>query len=189
MPGFIINGTGNDRTVDAKKDIYRSYRWNIRDMPFLNRERWGLILDCTLPSIDFDVLLVQGQSLEYKIPQKPTFPNADITFYDLGLLQKEFETWIDKIWNPTKGLFDGKAPTEIKKVIKLDLLDNGGSAIKNFELHGAWPKRLTHSKLSMSDESLKTLVVEFVYDFYIVKDGNNSNASVSAVNNAINQFF
>jgi len=41
----------------------------------------------------------------------------------------------------------------------------------------------------MSDESLKTLVVEFVYDFYIVKDGNNSNASVSAVNNAINQFF
>ena len=178
MPGFNINGSGG--TVDAKTDIYRSYRWKIANLPFIDRDKWGFVLDCTLPAVDFDILAIQGMSLEYKIPQKPTFANIDITFYDLGFLQKEFETWVDKIWNPTKGLYDGKAPTDIKQNIKLDLLDNTGATAKKFELHGAWPKRLTHSKLSMSDDSLKTLVVEFVYDFYTIEDEVGSGYSTQA---------
>jgi hypothetical protein len=124
--------------------------------------------------MDFDVLQIQGMSLEYKIPQKPTFPNMDITFYDLGLLQKEIETWMDKIWNPTNGLFNGQSPTGIKRNIKLCLRDNKGDQHRIYEIHGAWPKRISHSKLSMSDDSLKTLIVEFVYDFYTVEDNRTS---------------
>jgi hypothetical protein len=172
MPGFEICNSGDGPS--AKEDIYRSYRWKLAGIigagVSLQRKHQDLVLDCTLPSMDFDILTVQGMSLEYKIPKKPTFNNVDITFYDFGGLQTEFETWMSKIWSPSKGLFEGKAPTEIKAVIKVDLLDNAGKGTRNYELHGAWPKRLSHSKLSMSDDSLKTLVVEFVYDFYTVKD-------------------
>lgn len=172
MPGFNIAGSGG--TVDAKTDIYRSYRWKISNLPFVDRDRWGFVIDCNLPSMDFEILKIQGMSLEYKIPSKPTFNNVEITFYDLGGLQREIETWMDKIWNPSNGLFDGKSPTDIKKNIKLDLLDNTGSSAKTYEIQGAWPKRISHSKLSMSDESLKSLIVEFVYDFYTVTDSTSS---------------
>ena len=169
MPGFNIGGTPQD-AVDAKTDVYRSYRWKILNLPNINRECWGFVLDCTLPAIDFDVLAVQGMSLDYKVPQKPNFPNADVTFYDFGTLQSEFEKWIAKIWDPYAGLYAGKAPSDIKGMIKLASLNNAGREQKIYTLHGAWPKRMSHSKLSMSDNSLKTLVVEFVYDFYVIED-------------------
>jgi len=181
MPGFNICGTGgSDTAVDVNSDIYRSYRWKISGLP-VNRKNWGLVLDCTLPSIDFDILTVQGMSLEYKIPKKPSFPNIDMTFYDFGSLQNDFEEWTDKIWNPEKGLFDGGNTTDIKKTLKVEMLDHLGDATKTFEIYGAWPKKMSHSKLNMADESLKTLVVEFVYDYYTIVDPSSASNSSTPI--------
>ena len=147
MPGFNIGGSGEGQYggPDATRDPYRSYRWRISHLPdFIKSDDWWFAVDCTLPSMEFKELAVQGMSLEYKIPQMPTFPNVDITFYDFGGLQAGFEKWTDRIWNPKKGLFDGKAPTKVKFDIKIDLLDNMGVESKTFTLHGAWPKRITH---------------------------------------------
>lgn len=168
MPGFLINGTGGENAPGAKNDINRSYRWKINNLPPISRDYYNLVVDCTLPSIDFDVLTIQGMSLEYKIPKKPVFANMDMTFYDFGSLQDEFEAWIDYIWSPDKGLFDGGNTTNIKHTIKVDLLDNAGEPIRKYEIYGAWPKKLSSSKLSMTDENLKTVIVEFVYDYYYI---------------------
>jgi len=105
------------------------------------------------------------------MPKKPVFQNIDMTFYDFGSLQLEFEQWIDMIWNPEKGLYNGGDTTGIKKTIKLEMLDNAGASAKKISIYGAWPKRMSHSKLSMSDENLKTLIVEFVYDYYVLDSG------------------
>lgn len=168
MPGFNISGTGG--TVDAKKDVYRSYRWRIKniisEIVKITEEDTQFVLDVSVPTMDFDVLKVQGMSLEYKIPQKPTFNNVDITFYDVYGLQTKFEKWMKKIWNPANGLFDGETPKDLKGVVVIELLDHEGSETRTYSLRGAWPKRISHSKLSMSDDTLKTIVVEFVYDFY-----------------------
>jgi hypothetical protein len=173
MPGFIINSTGGeDRNgPDPKVDVYRSYRWKISQITGGGQDFskfLSMAMDVTVPSIDFDILQVQGMSLEYKIPKKPTFNNVDITFYDMSGLQTVFEKWTDKIWSPDTGLFQGSAPTDVKGTIVMQLLDNFGKPDRTYTLYGAWPKRISHSKLSMTDESLKTLIVEFVYDFYSV---------------------
>lgn len=167
MPGFNICGTGGG--PESKLDILRTYRWevSIDDAPVsIKRKYQDLVLDATVPEIDFDILLVQGMSLEYKIPQKPKFNNVDITFYDIFGLQIAFETWTDKIWNPQQGLFEGKAPTKLKGSATIKLLNYEGTMERGYKLHGVWPKRISHSKLDMSSDSLKTIVVEFVYDFY-----------------------
>lgn len=172
MPGFNINGTGGE--VISTTDIHRSYRWQLDSILgagiTISRDQLRVAVELTPPSLDFSVLQIQGMSLEYKIPQKPVFSNIDITFYDFIGLTSAFEEWMKKIWNHTKGLFEGKAPTNLKGDISFSLLDNAGKEIETFEMFGVWPKKMSHSKLSMTDDSLKTLIIEFVYDYYEHKD-------------------
>lgn len=165
MPGFNICDSGSG--PDSKRDVFRDYRWKaLVQGPNVDVTHKDLILDATIPEINFDVLLIQGMSLEYKIPQKPKFNNVSITFYDTGGLQQGFEKWTDMIWNPERGLFDGKAPTNLKGSALIELLDHMGASKRRYKLFGIWPKRISHSKLNMSSDTLKTLVVEFAYDYY-----------------------
>lgn len=174
MPGFNINGTGG--TVDAKIDIYRTYRYRINNIVgggvTFERSQYNTVLDVTLPTFDFEVLQIPGMSLDYKVPKKPIFNNVDITFYDIYGLQEKFEEWTDKIWNPVNGLFDGEPTDNLKGTVEIAVLDANGEKKGDhriYVLQGAWPKRMSHSKLSMADESLKTLIVEFSLDFYTIK--------------------
>jgi len=173
MPGFNINGSGGGiSSVDSKKDVYRSYRWrlvNISGGINIQAKDLNTALDVTMPQMDFEILLVPGMSMDYKIPKKPIFNNVDVTFYDTSGLQEKFEKWADKIWNPRDGLFEGKAPTNIKAEIKLELLDNNDAATRKITLQGAWPKRISHSKLDMAAGTIKTVIVEFAYDYYCVE--------------------
>lgn len=163
MPGFNIGGSGGD--VDAKRDILRSYRWKV-NIKKINRKYLDLALEADPPDYDFEVLEVEGLSLKYKIPRHPKFGNISLTFYDVDGLQQEFENWMDKMWNPIKGLYDGGNTGGIKDDISVELLDSNGDKLRSYTLQGAFPKRLSHSKLNMADNSLKTLVVEFAYDYY-----------------------
>lgn len=171
MPGFNICGSGGE--VSATTEVYRSYRWDLHQLAgpiAFDRQELSMALDFSVPSIDFEVLKIQGMSLEYKVPQKPIFNNIDITFYDIYGIQSKFEQWTDKIWNPLDGLYEGQAPTNIKGKIELFLLNYDGTQGRQYKLYGAWPKRISHSKLSMSDDTIKTLVVEFVFDYYVQED-------------------
>ena len=175
MPGFNINGTGGD--PNSKREVLRNYRWSIdiTGPVILDRAYRELILDATIPSIEFEELLVEGMSLEYKIPKKPKFANIDVTFYDIGGLQKGFEDWVKKVWNPTQGLFEGEAPSNLKGTITLSLLDRNGNANREYKVYGAYPRRISHSKADMANDSLKTLIVEFSCDYYVMeKDQQDS---------------
>ena len=176
MPGFNINGSGGH--VDAKLDIYRNYRWQIFiHNPYVNSTniRWPEVpvLDVTIPSISFEVLSVLGLSMDYQIPKKAVFSPIEVTFYDYKGLQEIFEEWVKNIWTPSGGLFNGEmASMGIKGIITISLLDHNGKEERKYTVYGAWPKRITHSKLDMAADTLKTLSVEFVYDYYKEESNN-----------------
>jgi hypothetical protein len=182
MPGFLIGGKGNG--VNAKVDVLRNYRWKIEYLKgpvTMSPEQLDMVLDANIPEMDFETMKMQGQSLDYKIPQKPVFPSMSISFYDMGGLQNFFEQWQDKMWNPVNGLYDGKAPTAIKGECQLELLNNIGVPMRQYRIIGMYPKKVTHSKLDMSNDSLKNIVAEFEYDYYkLVKDESNFQALASA---------
>lgn len=175
MPGFNINGSGNG--PDGKMEVHRSYRWKLLYIKgggsHISEKLRDIAVELTLPSMDFDILSIQGMSLEYKIPKKPVFSNIDITFYDIVGLTSYFDKWQRKIWDQSKGLFEGKTTNvgqDLRGELGFELIDHEGKTLESFTLFHAWPKKVSHSKLSMKDDSLKTVSVEFVYDYFEHKD-------------------
>lgn len=167
MPGFKICGGGEG--PDAKgKDPLRTYRWKLDSIE--GGASLGDYLDIAaeldIPSKEFEILNVEGASMDYKVPKKVKFNDISVGFYDYKGLQPKIEEWMDKIWSYETGLFEGQAPTDIKGTIKFSLLDASGNPEQQFELVGAFPRKISHTKLSMRDENIKLITVEFCYDYY-----------------------
>jgi hypothetical protein len=188
MPGFNIGGSGG--TVNGKMEVHRSYRWALSYISGpnggLDRELSNVAVELTLPSLDFDILSIQGMNLEYKIPKKPIFSNIDIVFYDTVGLATYFDKWQRKIWNHTNGMFEGNTTDvgkDLRGTLNFSILDNMGGVLEFFAIHNAWPKKVSHSRLSMRDDTLKTISVEFVYDYFEHIDKKTTTEAVASVAN------
>jgi hypothetical protein len=165
MPGFKITGKEISDPLMPPGNIepLRAYRWALESMgAYLTTTQLAVVAELDVPSFEFEEQIVLGMSAEYKFAKRPKFGDIEIQFYDDGNLQQAFEEWMAKIWTPEKGL-TGDA---YKTMIKFSELDNTGNAVGTFVLYEAWPKTMSHTKLSYSDNNLKRLNVKFSYHFY-----------------------
>jgi len=130
-----------------------------------SQPRFRAPAELTLPTRAFEQLEVMGLSQKYKFAKSVTFDDVVVTFYDLYGLQKLVEDSMDKIWNLNEGL-----QTEYKDRAIFVLLDGEGIPAAKFTMENAWPKKQTHSQLSMSSNDFKLLTVTFAYDWYTFKE-------------------
>ena len=172
MPGFRISQKElPDRAIDHKAEFLRQHRWLISDLGFpdsLSGDRAGknrLALyakSIELPAVDFEELNIKGLSLDYKIAKKAKFDAVTIKLYDIYGLHKIFDEWQEKIWTPSEGI---KPADEYKGEAVFNLLDGDGNNLRKYRLKGAYPKRVYHDPLSMSDSEIKLLSVTYSFDW------------------------
>lgn len=188
MPGFNIRGSGGGTYApNPKLDIFRSYRWQLTSIERGSggggslAEYLKTYAELTVPSINFDTQSIPGSVLNYKFAKYPNFDDIDIKFYDVSGLQEYFEEWREEVWSATRG--NG---TDYKGIIRFEITNNRGKKESEFALHNAWPKRLSHSPMSMRDNSLKYLTASISFDWYehngvsSVGAGSGPSASVAA---------
>ena len=165
MPGFNIGSTtaSDALTPSGLMEPLRAYRWRLESIDY-----WATagdlvtVAELDVPSFEFEEQVILGMSAEYKFAKRPKFNDIEIQFYDDGKLQMVLENWMNEIWNPDEGL-TGRT---YKSPMSFSELDNAGKQIALFTLNEAWPKSLSHSRLSYSDNNLKRLNVKFSYQSY-----------------------
>lgn len=176
MPGFNIGGNDNGGAPDAKREPLRAYRWFLQTInaPGVSNgsgsgtSPLSAAAELDIPTFEFEELTVLGMSAEYKFAKRPKFNDIEIQFYDVIGLQDLFEGWMGKIWTPETGFTGDK----YKGSLYFQLLDNQGSPLATFSIYQAWPKSLSHTRLSYSDNNLKRLNVKFSYHSYKYAKGN-----------------
>ena len=167
MPGFIIgNGGGGGLNPNGKMEVHRSYRWvlrsiNIGGANFQVNAQNNTIVEIDLPKVSFEELKVPGIANEYKFAKKITFGDISMQFYDFEGLYDELEALILEVYTLEDGI-----TTNYKGTIEIDQIDNSDGVTDTWKFIGAWPKEISHSKLSYKDESLKLIDMTFSYDYY-----------------------
>jgi hypothetical protein len=165
MPGFIIGKGGGENVPRGNMEVHRSYRWALRSInmgtSFRVNSANNTIVEIDLPKLMIEELKVAGINNEYKFAKKVTFGDVSMQFYDFEGLYEELEKLVLKVYDLEEGI-----KTDYKGTIELDQLDNDGKKTNTWKFIGAWPKELSHSKLSYKDDSLKLIDMTFSYDYY-----------------------
>lgn len=157
MPGFNVSKI----TLGDVKDVHRAHRWiitkvvgkSLNNMLFYAKE-------LTPPSVGFEEELVLGASVDYKFPKKATFDDVTMTFYDVHGLFAQLEALRASVWSPEGGL---QTATNYMGETEFSKTDGSGSVVGTWTLYNSYIKQLSHSQLSYTDTSIKTVTATLSY--------------------------
>ena len=174
MPGFAINNTSSDFSIDHKAEFHRSHRWRIEDLgppanlgikDFHKLRLYAKTLE--LPSLTFEDEKVDGASIKYKFPKRALWDNVTVSFYDVYGLYSILRKWQQAIWSPGTGL---NLVNDFKGSAKFILTDGFGLEEKQiYTLVGCYPTKITHSELSAASSEIKLLTVVYAFDYATIK--------------------
>ena len=162
MPGFTVNdGDGPSNTIET----LRSHRWRVTNLGPVNRNDIVYAKEVAMPESKFDILEVLGTYLYYKYAKSLRWDDVVISFYDTRGLMQDLYNWKDLVADNVSGLKSHAPSGGYKQSVTIELLSGSGAAIYEATLENAWPKSISHSKLTMTSSDIKQVNVTLAYDY------------------------
>lgn len=177
MPGFNINGQGAATNPQPWVETARAHRWEV----IIDHAQWGnevaaYAYSVGRPSLEFDKIIMHHRQNEIVLPGKYRWGSIDLKIYerfdnggqDMGASILR-EWWSKVVANAAAHSLN--LPADLKKNVRIRLLDGHGSAVWTYALSGAFPLKVTGSELDYSNTELATVAVTLVFD--AVKEGKD----------------
>lgn len=167
MPGFVINGYGNQYPIHNNIETFRRHRWVIQQLgPITHRNVLIVANEITLPKWTPDKIEMV-YSVEYKYAKNVKWSDCTISFYDAlndYSIIDELQDWRDKVHTIENGILKH---SDYKQDSVLIELDGKGSEARKCTLKGSWPISIDYGKLSMSDSTIKLVELTLSLDYAI----------------------
>jgi len=167
MPGFVINGTGNQYPIPNKLETVRAHRYIIEVLgPITMREHLVVAKDFQIPKWTVNKHEVVT-TLTYKYAKGVNWGDATIVFYDTTSppVLDSLNKWKDQVYTDTDGIgIHGSGGYKQDSI--LNELDGTGEIIRTIKLKNSWPIDVDYGKLSYADSNINlinlTLAVDYV---------------------------
>ena len=183
MPGFNIgNVVANKDSPSTTENVLTNYRWFIRKLGPVSLEVLRFAKELTLPTVNIEPQEVLGGTIHYKYARMVKFEDASVILYDDGNIFDQLNAWYQQVYTSKAGIQQHNA---YKQECEFVLINGAGNEVESITLKGAWPKRITHGKLSYSDNNLKVMEVTISYDYFLTS--MTSGASGSCVKPAVSK--
>jgi len=166
MPGFTINGFGNQREIPNNLETARNYRWYIRKLgPITSMRSLIVAKECTLPRWEPQKQEIEA-SLKYKYAKSINWSDVIISFYDTFTdpILDQLNKWRDKVYTNNAGVkkHGGGGYKDDTVILQLD---GSGNEIREITLKGSWPLSIDQGKLSMADNNITLVEVTLSIDY------------------------
>ena len=163
MPGFRVQGIGDEEAPADDIKAYYTYTWTLPNI-FQSGRKPPLIYlkDMTLPTFSVEQEKVRGASLIYKYASNVIWEDVKVTWYDTKGLLDIVLGWRKSVWAEEKGIQSATA-YKLNSSLMSELPD--GKDGKFWQLYGSWPSTIRYGDLTYTQSEVKVVDVTVTYDW------------------------
>jgi len=168
MPGFVINGTGNQYPIPNTLETVRANRFIIEILgPITLREHLVVAKDFQIPKWTATKQEIPT-TLMYKYAKGVNWGDASITFYDTmdPPILDSLNEWKDLVYSITNGI-GVHGSGGYKQDTVLNELDGEGGIIRRIRLKNSWPVDVDFGKLSYADSNINLVNLSLSVDYVL----------------------
>lgn len=159
MPGFNLTRSASLSDVG---DVNRVHRWSIRQIIGKSLVSRVYAAELSLPNFTMEEEILNGASIDYKIPKKAVYNDITVKFYDTFGIVATLEALRAKAHTWENGL--ARADAYMGETV-LEMHDGYGNTTYAYRLINSYMKELSHSDLTYSNTDVKLVSVVIGYTY------------------------